>query len=100
MDGMVYGKMVSSMDGIMYRAVAQVVSRPMIAEGQIHIGVSAFGICGERSGTRTGFSQSSSVLTVDIIPPWLYISSATIGPLLAAVQRHRLTPSTGTTITL
>jgi hypothetical protein len=50
------------------RALAQAVSsRPLIAEKRVRARVSPFEIC----GTRTGFSPSSSVRPVNIIPPSL-----------------------------
>jgi hypothetical protein len=87
------------------RAMAQAVSCwPLTAEARFHAWVSPCGICGEQSGTGTGFSPSS------FIYPCNYHSTMalhtrtsgrgmnnTIGLLVAAVQRHSLTPSTGTT---
>jgi hypothetical protein len=79
--------------------MAQAVSgRPVTAEDLVRVRVSPCGICGVQSDTGTGFSPSSSVFPVNIIPPWLsilvsYAGGLTIGPVLAAVQRHILTPS-------
>jgi hypothetical protein len=55
------------------RAMAQVVSRrPLIAEARVRPLVNARGICGEQSGTGTGFSPSSSIFPCQyIIPPSL-----------------------------
>jgi hypothetical protein len=53
-------------------------------------------IFGEQSGTGTGFSLNSLVSPVSNIPPKLHthISSGgqTVGPLVATVWRHSLTP--------
>jgi hypothetical protein len=49
-------------NGVWGRAVAQVVSRrPLTPEARIRAWVNPCGICGEQSGTGTGFSPSSSV---------------------------------------
>jgi hypothetical protein len=54
--------------------MAQAVShRPLIAEAQGRARVSPCGIYGEQNGSGTGFSLSSSVFPVSIIPPWLSI---------------------------
>jgi hypothetical protein len=46
------------------RAIAKAVSRqPLTAEARVRARVSPCGICGGQSGTGTGFSLSSSVLT-------------------------------------
>jgi hypothetical protein len=66
---------------------------------------SAVWICGGQSGTGTGFSPTS------IVSPCQYYSTMAlhihispggwkIGPLVAAVQRHLLTPSIWTTTSL
>jgi hypothetical protein len=50
--------------------MTQVVSRwPLIAEARVRTQVNPCGIRGGQSGTATGFSTSSSVFTVNIIPP-------------------------------
>jgi hypothetical protein len=84
------------------RAISQAVSRrPLTAEAQARAQVIPCGICGGQSGTGTGFSPSSSIPPVNVSPPWLFILmwGRTIGPLVAAVQRHSLTPSMWTTTT-
>jgi hypothetical protein len=49
--------------------LAQVVSlRPLTAEARVTVRVSPCGICGGQSGTGTGFSLSSSISPVNIIP--------------------------------
>jgi hypothetical protein len=54
------------------RAMAQVVSRrPLTKEACVRARVNPCGICGEQSVTGTGFSPSSSVSPVNIIPPSL-----------------------------
>jgi hypothetical protein len=45
----------------------------LTAEARIRPQVSPCEICGEQSGTGRGFSPSSSVFPVNIIPPWLSI---------------------------
>jgi hypothetical protein len=54
--------------------MAQAVSRrPLTAEARVRAWVEACGICGGQSGTAAGFSPSSSVSPVSIIPPLLHI---------------------------
>jgi hypothetical protein len=60
------------------RAMAQVVSRrPLTAEARVRDRVNPCGICGGKSCTGTGFSQSSSVF------PSIYNSTA-------ALQTHNI----------
>jgi hypothetical protein len=84
--------------------MAQAVShRPLIAEALVRRRVCPCGICGGQSGTETGCSSTSFAfpcqyysavaLHIHIISGW------TIGPLVAAVKRRGLTPSTWTTTT-
>jgi hypothetical protein len=57
----------------MGRAVAQAVSRrPLTAEARIRTRVNPCGICDGQSGIGTGFSPSSSVFPVSIIPLSLF----------------------------
>jgi hypothetical protein len=54
------------------RAIVQEVGRrPLTAEASVRARISPCGNCGGKTGTRAGFSPSSSVSPVSIIPPWL-----------------------------
>jgi hypothetical protein len=54
--------------------MAQAVScRPFTAGARIRALISSCDICGEQSGSGTGFSPSSSAFSVSIIPPWFSI---------------------------
>jgi hypothetical protein len=70
---------------------------PVTAEARVLTRINPCGICGGQSGSGTGFSPSSSIFPCQYHSTGFdtRISSVgrKIGPLLAAVQRHRLTPS-------
>jgi hypothetical protein len=76
------------------RAIAQAVSRrPLTAIARFRATDSPCGIFGGQNGIGAGLSPSISVFPVSVIPPWLstlIIRGWTIGPLVAAVKRHRL----------
>jgi hypothetical protein len=56
------------------RAMAQAVSRRLLtAEARICTWVISCGICSGQSDTGTGFSPSSEVSPVRMIPPWLFV---------------------------
>jgi hypothetical protein len=78
--------------------MAQAVShRPLTAEAQYEPG-SVHVVCGGQSDTRTGFTPNSSFFPCQYHstgPPYSYIIwGGGIGPLVAAVQKHNLTPRT------
>jgi hypothetical protein len=85
---------------ILKSTVAQaVIRRFLTAEDRIRDLVSPCGFCGGQSGTGTEFSPSLSELPCQhhsTVAVHACISSVarTIGPLVAAVQRHILTPLT------
>jgi hypothetical protein len=45
--------------------------RRLTAEAGVCARLTPYGTCVGQSGTGTGFSQSSSVFLINIIPPWL-----------------------------
>jgi hypothetical protein len=54
------------------RAMTEAVTRlPLTSEARVRIRFSPCGTCFGQSGTETGFSLSSSVSPINIIPPWL-----------------------------
>ena len=58
------------------RSTAQAVSRrPLTSEARVRSQFSLCGICGGQSGTGTGLSSSTSLLSVSIIPPSLHTHS-------------------------
>jgi hypothetical protein len=62
------------------RTMAQAVSyRPLTTEARVRYRVSPCGICGAQSGTGIGFSPSSSVSPVNVIPPWLSLLMYHVG---------------------
>jgi hypothetical protein len=81
--------------------MAQAASRqPLTAEALVRARFSAHGICVGQSGTGISFFPRSSVFLLQYSTVTLHCHISpegwTIGPLEAAVQRHRLTPSTWT----
>jgi hypothetical protein len=73
--------------------MAQVVSRwPLTAKARVLSRVNPCRFCGGESDIGTGFSPSSSGFPVSIILPGLHTHISS-DPLVAAVQRHGLTPS-------
>jgi hypothetical protein len=67
-------------------AMAQVVSRrPLIAEARVRVRFNPCGICSGQSGTRTGFSPSSSVF------PCLYYSTVALQTHIIWGMRNMLT---------
>jgi hypothetical protein len=61
-------------------ATAQAVSRRLLTtEARVRAQGNPCGICGEQSGTATGFSKSPFVFLVNIIPPWLSVLMYDLG---------------------
>jgi hypothetical protein len=80
-----------------------VLIKSVISTNSLCSQVSQYVICDGRSGTGTDFSPSSSVLSClnhFTMAVHTHISPVrwTIGPLVAAIHRHSLIPSTWTTI--
>jgi hypothetical protein len=77
------------------------VARILIAESRVRARVTLYGVCGRQSGTGTSFLRvfrfSLSISFHHGTPYWYITWGWTIGLLAAAVQRHRLIPSTWTT---
>jgi hypothetical protein len=53
--------------------------RPLTADVQVRARVSLCGICVIQSGNGTGFSPSSSIYPVNIVPPWLSLLMYHVG---------------------
>jgi hypothetical protein len=85
---------------VLRRAISQAVScRPVPSEAWIRARVSPSGICGGLSGTGTCSYPRSWVFpcqdhSATALHTHVSTGGLTIGPLVAAVQRHGLTPST------
>jgi hypothetical protein len=82
-------------------AMAQTVSRcPLTAEARVRGRVKPCEVCSKQSCTGTGLSPSFSAFPChyhSTVPPYTYHWGWTTGLLVAAVQRHSVTPSTWTT---
>jgi hypothetical protein len=82
------------------RAMTHAVSCwPLTAEARVRARIILCVICGGKSDTGTGFSPRSSVFPCQYqstvaLHTHLYFGGYTIGPLVAAGQRHLLPPST------
>jgi hypothetical protein len=66
----------------------------LTADARVQSQASACGICGEQSGTGTGFSPSTWVYPVSIIPPMLRTRSS----ITDGVLSRKLTPSLNKTL--
>jgi hypothetical protein len=86
--------------------VTKAASRRLLTpETRVHAWVNQYEICGEQSSSGRSFSPSSSIIPCQYhstMALYTHISSDgwTIGPLVTTVQRHSLTPSTWTKLSL
>jgi hypothetical protein len=64
--------------------------RPLTAESRVHAPVNPCWICGGQSGTGTGFSPSSSILSCQLFSILIHNLGDEKWPLVTAVQRRSL----------